>query len=1367
MASRVVETKLLLTGEDQASRVLREVAKATGSVTKALSDVAKVGKTSAEVDRLTKSLERTSKAAAEFSAFRKALAEVASTEATLKLARARLTEVGKALDGAKKAADAYASTKGAAASAEVATKAAAAAKEVSRLTAEHKAAEREARALQSVMKAQTREFEAARSAVRAYGVPIQDAERHQQALQRSIDRTTRAIREQQAAELRAAAADARRAATEERRLQRHATRREALGVAVGAAGVVAAHRGKEVMWESVRNVKEFDDAQKRQIAYTGITEQDQKPLLEQAKKIGQETPFSNTDVVQAQTTAMQGLPDFSSKVKAEVAEGILDNVRNYSTLMETSLKEGAETIRSYLQSTGKDISTKEKALAEANKAVNQIVMMSKLGGMSGEDAAQYVKYAAASSTTAGLPTEATLAMGALARRGGLRGDEAGVFMRATASKLVSPTKKGRAALNAVGINFDNYVKMPDRLDTAALENQFKGSLGKTFTPEVRKRIDEINRNKDLIKDQESYTAAIVEAAGPILGKKKDGTVRGSDSKAAAKAVGDFYGVSGVSVESFRLLQDAMSKNMTLQQLNAWLTDKHGGKGAITQKQWDAFKSSFAEIGAAGDDPDFAKKKTDYIMSGVSGSLENLHGSWENFTLEIGRANEGLIKFTADGLGRALDSFSKLDPATQQIVSLGGAAATAALGVAGFVKVAGGLLGSTALTGSATALTGSAAQLAASAAALDAAAAKLGMSGPAGVAEKASKILPAASVAGAMIPWTSLLAPAAIAGAGTVGSFHGNAVAGAQLKRGLDRRKAEREGTDIPFLQADLAKVRGELAENERRAAEIGDDMDRAPVLMALRSRKTALEASIRDIEAKIAARLKSDPIDLGLDALSAVARPGGHAVGEAAGKGIADGVKSKAPDVLEEGKALFKRMKDVFDSGIPVPLRFAPEGGQDFGGLNGGLVRASLGGSAYDRSARSIGRSEGGGWAIRETPGAGRAGGGEAGRERSGPVAALPVDDGPGAGHVAPREERAAYIREAARKRGIDPETALRVAQSEGFNDYTGDQGRSFGDWQLFTGGGLGNVAQDQGIDVRDPRTWKEQTEFALDHAAKNGWGPWHGARRAGIGDWQGIGAANPPAGTIDLSGMATRRRRGPLDDVEGFVVHHTGGRGDAAGVLGTLNCRGLGVQWVIGRDGRRYQTLPDGERGAHMRPSDQFPDATRPDLSNRNTVGVEVIAKDDKDVTPAQIEASKRLFDDVRKRWPKAQVYGHGELNPGHKQETEGKTIRDAIREGLIPPTQAKAPEPPAPSLPPIPSAPEGGIGGAMNWSDMQRAADRMHDAAGRIEQMRLNAMLSVELSGPGREQARVRGMKAFGDGPVRADLGVSMPQIRSTRVG
>ncbi|KMO33910.1 hypothetical protein VQ02_19940 [Methylobacterium variabile] len=142
----------------------------------------------------------------------------------------------------------------------------------------------------------------------------------------------------------------------------------------------------------------------------------------------------------------------------------------------------------------------------------------------------------------------------------------------------------------------------------------------------------------------------------------------------------------------------------------------------------------------------------------------------------------------------------------------------------------------------------------------------------------------------------------------------------------------------------------------------------------------------------------------------------------------------------------------------------------------------------------------------------GAAGGGAGAAAGSGPVSTLPIAPGTGDGHIASREERAKYIREAAVRNGIDPDVALRVAQSEGFNKYTGDQGRSHGDWQLFTGGGLGNKALAEGIDVRDPKTWKEQTDFAMREAARGGWRPWHGAAKAGIGDWQGITRKGPQA---------------------------------------------------------------------------------------------------------------------------------------------------------------------------------------------------------------------------------------------------------------
>ncbi len=59
--------------------------------------------------------------------------------------------------------------------------------------------------------------------------------------------------------------------------------------------------------------------------------------------------------------------------------------------------------------------------------------------------------------------------------------------------------------------------------------------------------------------------------------------------------------------------------------------------------------------------------------------------------------------------------------------------------------------------------------------------------------------------------------------------------------------------------------------------------------------------------------------------------------------------------------------------------------------------------------------------------------------------------------------------------------------------------------------------------------------------------------------------------------------------------------------------------------------------------------------LSNENTVGMEIIAKDDKDVTRAQVLSAS---------YPNTPVFGHGEVNPGHKQATEGWTVTHAIRE-------------------------------------------------------------------------------------------------------
>lgn len=112
------------------------------------------------------------------------------------------------------------------------------------------------------------------------------------------------------------------------------------------------------------------------------------------------------------------------------------------------------------------------------------------------------------------------------------------------------------------------------------------------------------------------------------------------------------------------------------------------------------------------------------------------------------------------------------------------------------------------------------------------------------------------------------------------------------------------------------------------------------------------------------------------------------------------------------------------------------------------------------------------------------------------------------------------YIREAAAKRGIDPEIAVKVARSEGLapgvwqsNVVRGDGRRetSYGPFQLLVGGGLGDKFQKTyGKSPADPSTVNQQIDFALDEAAQGGWSPWYGAAKVGVGARTGLDRAKP-----------------------------------------------------------------------------------------------------------------------------------------------------------------------------------------------------------------------------------------------------------------
>lgn len=107
-----------------------------------------------------------------------------------------------------------------------------------------------------------------------------------------------------------------------------------------------------------------------------------------------------------------------------------------------------------------------------------------------------------------------------------------------------------------------------------------------------------------------------------------------------------------------------------------------------------------------------------------------------------------------------------------------------------------------------------------------------------------------------------------------------------------------------------------------------------------------------------------------------------------------------------------------------------------------------------------------------------------------------------------------------ARLRNIDPRYALGIWKHEGGLSYQSNVARSgngtlngkeasFGPFQLFTGGGLGNEYEQRTgrrlIHDNNPDGILNQIRFALDKAVTQGWKPWYGRKPAGIGVWDGL----------------------------------------------------------------------------------------------------------------------------------------------------------------------------------------------------------------------------------------------------------------------
>ena len=140
----------------------------------------------------------------------------------------------------------------------------------------------------------------------------------------------------------------------------------------------------------------------------------------------------------------------------------------------------------------------------------------------------------------------------------------------------------------------------------------------------------------------------------------------------------------------------------------------------------------------------------------------------------------------------------------------------------------------------------------------------------------------------------------------------------------------------------------------------------------------------------------------------------------------------------------------------------------------------------------------------------------------------------------------------------------------------------------------------------------------------------------------------------IDISNSSNYKK----DDLKSnnyFILHHTAGRGKPSGVISTLNSRGLGIQYIIDREGKIYKSTK-GTKGAHI---GYFYKSAPKDMNNDTTQGVEIIANDDSDILTNQCKSALLLVKHLG--YSPNQIYGHGEVSY-NKMKTEGSTCKAYI---------------------------------------------------------------------------------------------------------
>lgn len=673
---KIIEARALLTAKDEASQTILAMAKKIEGVTKAQQAFAKVG--GAQFAALAKQIDATNQKIAQTKAYQNQAKKLGDLTAAHQRARESVRDLALQLN----AVDAPSK----------------------KLQQAYQRATDSADKMGQALNKQRTQLRSSASDLEKMGVSVKNLAQAEKDLARQAAASHQAL--------------ARRVASS----QQWAKRREVATNVASAAGVYASHKVAQGGRATLHTYREFDDERRYGKAVMGITDEQQRPLVDQAIHGGATSKYNDIQW-------LHGQRDLAARgVKLQAILGMMPNAANLGMATGLDLPEAVKMMENAIFTFQKSVGTVEDAAKSSQQTADTIVKAMKISGMSPEDIANAYTYGAPSANMGNLGENNLLAFSGILKKAGIGGDQAGTAFRALNAAIFAPTAGAKTAMRAQGLNYADYQKSPDRLAVDPFVDNIAAKYGVALDAEAKKAIAQIFSDKSVIADPAKFTPAIMNVLGEHLG--------GDDAKSKKSIAGEANRYRDASMQGvdankmFRDILERMRGNIGF--ANKMFGSKQGSRIATALKDpeiFDKFLSMLQESSG------YAKNIADERMAGFDGAVSRFEGAIKNLETAVGRA------FDSEGKGgpltQATDYLGQLVQKTAELPTGIVQALTAALGLAGGAAGALGAwnIGKLLLTGGG--LPASAVALNEAAAALNVAAVRLGAGGAAGAGASAA------------------------------------------------------------------------------------------------------------------------------------------------------------------------------------------------------------------------------------------------------------------------------------------------------------------------------------------------------------------------------------------------------------------------------------------------------------------------------------------------------------------------------------------------------------------------------------------------------------------------------------------------------